>query len=282
MLCTFLGIAVCLVLVFSYVYDFYHVFVNCFLKFTICLVLTPYCYVGLYRHITCLLFSCIGLYGLFGLDYSAEKHLTLHRGPWTEESDISAAKSYHDFAKASNFWGYLRGDKYKDYPARIFTEDRAMDSLQQIMFSLTEFNNRYNNFPEEMTIISYELKRERFEKLHFKTAKELMLPSAQPRIDVSWQGTPTFIGIDPRELKQYTKFEKVKALMDLEAQISDIWKGSPFGLSRVLMDRKKKRNVRKIDITYKLVIAAGPELVAALEKNVKEAPIEEVVDLSVN
>lgn len=247
-----------------------------FLKFTICLVLAPCYYVGLYRHITCLLFFCIGL------DYSMAKHLTLHRGPWTEESKISAAKSYHDFAKASNFWGYLRGDKYNDYPARIFTEDRAMDSLQQIMFSLTEFNNRYSNFPEEMTVISYELKRERFEKLHFKTAKELMLPSAQPRIDVSWQGTPTFIGIDPRELKQYAKFEKVKALMDLEAQIFDIWKGSPFGLSRVLMDRKKKRNVRNIDVTYKLVIAAGPELVAALEKNVKEAPIEEVVDLSVN
>lgn len=158
-----------------------------------------------------------------------------------------------------------------------------MDSLQNVMFSLTEFNNRYKNFPEEMTIISYELKRERFEKLHFKTAKELMLPSGQPQTDVSWQGIPTFIGINPRELKQYSKSEKANAMMELEAQIFNLWKGSPFGLSSVLMGRKRQRNVWKIDLTYRLVFAGGAELVAALERDAKEAPlIEEVVDMNVN
>lgn len=158
-----------------------------------------------------------------------------------------------------------------------------MDSLQNVMFSLIEFNNRYKNFPEEMTVISYELKRERFEKLHFKTAKELMLPTAQPETDVSWQGIPTFIGIDPRELKQNHKSDKANAMMELEAQIFNIWKGSPFGLPSVLMGRKKQRNVWKIDLTYRLVFAGGAELVAALERNAKEAPsIEEVIDMSVN
>ncbi|KFZ13190.1 hypothetical protein V502_06729 [Pseudogymnoascus sp. VKM F-4520 (FW-2644)] len=204
-------------------------------------------------------------------------------GPWYDRSKISAAESYHDFAKASKFWGFFKDDKYKNYPSRIFTEDRAMDSLQNVMFSLIEFNNRYKNFPEEMTVISYELKRDRFEKLHFKTAKELMLPTAQPETDVSWQGIPTFIGIDPREPKQSYKCDKANALMELEAKIFDLWKGSPFGLSSVLMGRKKQRNLWKIDLTYRLVFAGGAELVAALERNAKEAPsIEEVIDMSVN
>ncbi|OBT61244.1 hypothetical protein VE03_09661 [Pseudogymnoascus sp. 23342-1-I1] len=213
---------------------------------------------------------------------NGEGVLMFSGGPWYDKSKISAATSYHDFAKASNFWGYFRGDKYKDYTSRIFTENRAMDSLQNIMFSLIEFNNCYGNFPEEMTVISYELKRERFEKLHFKTAKELTLPSAQPETDVSWQGVPTFIGIDPRELKQYSKSDKAYALMELEAQVFDIWKGSPFGLSGVLMGKKQKRNIHKIDLSYRLVIAAGVEMVAALERNAKEAPVEEVADMSVN
>lgn len=158
-----------------------------------------------------------------------------------------------------------------------------MDSFQNVMFSLIEFNQRHGNFPEEMTVISYELKRERFEQLHFKTAKELMLPTSQAEIDVSWQGIPTFIGIDPRELREYSKSDKAEAMMELEAQVFDIWKGSPFGLSGPLMEKKRTRNKWGIDLSYPLVLAGGAELVAALEKEAKDGPSnEEVVDMSVN
>lgn len=158
-----------------------------------------------------------------------------------------------------------------------------MDSFQSVVFSLIEFNHRYKNFPEEMTIISYELKRQRFEKLHFPTAKELMLPTAGSDEDVSWQGVPTFIGIDPRELQEYSKYEKRDAMAELEAQKFDLWKGSPFGRSPELMMKKKGRNVWNIDLGYPLVFTGGPELVAALEREAKEGPaLEEVVDMSVN
>ncbi|ELR07871.1 hypothetical protein GMDG_02753 [Pseudogymnoascus destructans 20631-21] len=207
---------------------------------------------------------------------------TEDKGPWYDNR-ISAAKSYRDFARASNYWGYLKGDKYKDYSSRIITEDRAMDSLQNVMYSLIEFNIRYKNFPEEMTVISYELKRQRFENLHFKTAKAILFPTAQAGIDVSWQGIPTFIGIDPRDLTENYRSEKAIAIGELEMQIMDLWTGSPYGLSEELMNRKEKRNRWGIDLYYQLVFAGGAELVAALERNAKAAPpIEEVMDMSVN
>jgi hypothetical protein len=158
-----------------------------------------------------------------------------------------------------------------------------MDSLQNVMFSLIEFNIRYKNFPEEMTVISYELKRERFENIHFKTAKEILFPTPQEDIDVSWQGIPTFIGIDPRDLSDNFGPEKGIAIGELETQVRDLWRESPYGLSRELMSRKEERNRLVIDLHYQLVFAGGAELVAALEKNAKAAPpIEDVIDMSVN
>ncbi|KFY19462.1 hypothetical protein V493_07953, partial [Pseudogymnoascus sp. VKM F-4281 (FW-2241)] len=224
---------------------------------------------------------CKGLEVLKEMD--GEGILMFSGGPWLGKKNISAAKSYLDYAKASNFGGCLRDEKYVDYPSFLFLEERAMDSLQNIMFSLIEFNRKYKNFPEEMTVISYEIKRTRFETLHFKTAKEMILQSSQPETDVSWQGTPTFIGLDPLELRLPSKADKVKALMELEAHIFNVWRRSPFGLSDELMNRKEERNVWDIDLSYQLVFAGGAELVAALEKNAKEAPpTEEVVDMSVN
>ncbi|KFZ01169.1 hypothetical protein V501_10165, partial [Pseudogymnoascus sp. VKM F-4519 (FW-2642)] len=190
-------------------------------------------------------------------EMDGEGVLMFSGGPWYDNSRISAAKSYQDFARASNYWGYLRGDKYKDYPSRIITEDRAMDSLQNVMFSLIEFNIRYKNFPEEMRVISYELKRERFENIHFKTAKEILFPTPQEDIDVSWQGIPTFIGIDPRDLSDNFGPEKGIAIGELETQVRDLWRESPYGLSRELMSRKEERNRLVIDLHYQLVFAGG-------------------------
>ncbi|OBT87254.1 hypothetical protein VE02_02941 [Pseudogymnoascus sp. 03VT05] len=216
-------------------------------------------------------------------EMNGEGVLMFSGGPWYDKSQISAAKSYLDLARVSNYWGYLKGNKYKDYHTRIITEDRAMDSLQNVMFSLIEFNIRYKNFPEEMTVISYEHKLQRFENVHFKTAKEILLPTAQADIDVSWQGIPTFIGIDPRDLWEYPRSEKAIAICELETQTRDLWKASPYGLSEELMVRKETRNRWRIDLYYQLVFARGAELVAALERNAKAAPpIEEVMDMSVN
>ncbi|KFY16130.1 hypothetical protein V492_01547 [Pseudogymnoascus sp. VKM F-4246] len=205
-------------------------------------------------------------------------------GPWLEWNQTSAATSYHNLAKTSNYWGSFKGEKYKDYPSRIIKEERAMDSLQNIMFSLIEFNRRYRFFPEEMTVISYELKRARFEKLHFRTAKDIRLPTDQAGVVVSWQGIPTFIGINPRELNDKSKSDKAAALMELEAEMFDVWGGSSrLGIRQALRRRRKKRNRWAIPLNNPLVFASGAELVAALERNAKDAPpIEEVVDMSVN
>ncbi|KFX97693.1 hypothetical protein V490_02674 [Pseudogymnoascus sp. VKM F-3557] len=221
--------------------------------------------------------------GLQELAVMGEKGVLM--GPWYKGKPTSAAQSYLDYCKTSNYFNMFKADKYndKDLPSRIFTEDRAMDSFQNIIFSLIEFNKRYRNFPEEMTVISYELKRTRFEELHFKAAKAFVFPTAQIGIDVTWQGIPTFIGIDPRELHDPSKQEKRLALMELEMQRFDLWRLVPFGMSDDLKKKKKERNVWNIDLTYPLVFAGGPELVAATERKAKEAPpLEEVLNMSVN
>lgn len=192
--------------------------------------------------------------------------LTLCRGATREETRLTEAKSYLNFARASNFFGHFEDRKYKDYPSRIFTEDRAVDSFQNIIFSLTEFNHRYKNFPEELVVVSHEFKRARFEQLHFSAVKELMLPTSSKGIDVSWQGVPRFEGIDPKHMEARPDSERAIATKASEKKNGfDLWEKTPFGTSGLLLEKRRERNVWKANLNYELVYAGGMELVAALE-----------------
>jgi len=55
---------------------------------------------------------------------------------------------------------------YAPYFPRVTTETYALDSYQNLLFSLARFHEITGRYPLQVTIIGYEMKRRRFEELH--------------------------------------------------------------------------------------------------------------------
>lgn len=49
---------------------------------------------------------------------------------------------------------------------RVTTEDDALDSFQNLLFSIARFHEYTGRYPTKVTVIGYEMKRRRFEELH--------------------------------------------------------------------------------------------------------------------
>ena len=53
-----------------------------------------------------------------------------------------------------------------DVRDRAFTEEHSRDSLENVVFSLCRFYELTGNYPERLTIVSYDFKEERFVEAH--------------------------------------------------------------------------------------------------------------------
>ncbi|ODV90585.1 hypothetical protein CANCADRAFT_16549, partial [Tortispora caseinolytica NRRL Y-17796] len=71
---------------------------------------------------------------------------------------------------------------------RITTEEYALDSFDNLLYSIARFKEFTGNYPQKITVISFEFKRNRFINLHRKAI----------RFPMSSFG---FIGIDPEGLE---------------------------------------------------------------------------------
>lgn len=49
---------------------------------------------------------------------------------------------------------------------RAHTEEHARDSLENVLFSLCRFHELTGHYPERITVVSYDFKKERFLELH--------------------------------------------------------------------------------------------------------------------
>jgi hypothetical protein len=49
---------------------------------------------------------------------------------------------------------------------RATTEDHALDSFQNFLFSIARFHEYTDRYPEKITVVGYEMKRRRFTDLH--------------------------------------------------------------------------------------------------------------------
>lgn len=50
--------------------------------------------------------------------------------------------------------------------SRAHTEEHARDSLENLLFSICRFKELTGDYPDEVTVVSYDFKKERFSKLH--------------------------------------------------------------------------------------------------------------------
>lgn len=83
------------------------------------------------------------------------------RGQTRESSVLTEGASYLRLAIESNLFhnGFMPFQ-------RATSEDYAMDSYQNLLFSIARFHELTETYPENITVVGYEMKRRRFEDLH--------------------------------------------------------------------------------------------------------------------
>jgi hypothetical protein len=93
-------------------------------------------------------------------------HANICSGSTRPETPLSEADSYLSLCRARNFFLAPEATAPAELVARIHTEPRALDSLQNILFSLTAFYTLWSAWPTKLTIVSHPFKRQRFMELH--------------------------------------------------------------------------------------------------------------------
>ncbi|KIL68870.1 hypothetical protein M378DRAFT_70620 [Amanita muscaria Koide BX008] len=90
--------------------------------------------------------------------------LVFSGGQTKKASTTTEAESYLRLALYSNLFG-ASGTPATDF-SRTTTENYALDSYQNLLFSIARFHEYTGRFPENITVIGYEFKRQRFVHLH--------------------------------------------------------------------------------------------------------------------
>lgn len=96
---------------------------------------------------------------------------------------ISGGMTKDDAGEVSESASYFRCAEVLGLKAnRVILEEYARDSFENLLFSLCAFKEKYGVYPQRVSIIGFEFKRERFVNYH---AKSLKLPYIE------------YFGIDP-------------------------------------------------------------------------------------
>eukprot|EP00924_Labyrinthula_sp_SR-Ha-C_P001477 snap_masked-scaffold_55-processed-gene-1.26-mRNA-1 protein AED:0.02 eAED:0.02 QI:0/-1/0/1/-1/1/1/0/244 len=159
-----------------------------------------------------------------------------------EAGVISEAMSYVAAAeillRKQNLRSHFR--KFDDLSQRILTEDFATDSFENLMFSIARFAEFTGNYPEKISVVSLDFKKNRFVNLH---RKALNFHSSRFK----------FYGVDilDKEAKvRFTYFERTASI--------EPFKKDPFGChEQKLKDKRKERNPFHRKASYEITC---PEL----------------------
>jgi hypothetical protein len=108
------------------------------------------------------------------------------RGYTSPYSATSEGESYLRFARAT---GLLPS---ADLFPRVTTEDAALDSFQNLLFSVARFRELTGVYPTRITIVGHDFKRRRFEQLH-------RLALRWPKLRFTYEGVPLRSEVDERE-----------------------------------------------------------------------------------
>lgn len=86
--------------------------------------------------------------------------ISLRSGQTRLQSTTTEAESYMRLALGMDLFGGSTPF------SRATTETYALDSYQNILFSIARFHEVTGRYPSQMTVVGYEMKRRRFEDLH--------------------------------------------------------------------------------------------------------------------
>ena len=108
------------------------------------------------------------------------------RGHTSPFSATSEGESYLRFARAAGLLPSV------DMFTRVTIEDAALDSFQNVLFSIARFRELTGVYPKRITVVGHDFKRRRFEGLH-------RLALRWPKIRFTYEGVPLGSEADERE-----------------------------------------------------------------------------------
>eukprot|EP00439_Symbiodinium_sp_Y106_P082653 s538_g22.t1 len=168
--------------------------------------------------------------------------------------------SYYRVAEYFDWWGYsanrpvlLREAQqrtqhitYLPVAQRTVTEEFALDSFQNVLFSLCRFREVVGRYPDRVTVVSFTFKKQRFSELH---RGALRFPSARF----------SYIGIQP---PLGSRFDLAKAESG-EREAAKLFQSDPYGChSQTLVEKRHARNPFQRTTPYLL---SCPELKPLLQ-----------------
>ncbi|RDW91291.1 hypothetical protein BP5796_02456 [Coleophoma crateriformis] len=169
--------------------------------------------------------------GLSVLHQDPSALLVLSGSKTRREVDISEARSYLDLAIDNDFWSIVHPQSATG--ARILLEEQAMDSMANLTFSLLMFWKTTKRWPEKITIISHEFKKERFLDYHVKA-----LGLDPERV--------VFLGLNPPYMnKESSKWDAARTEDVLRGETErglSPWKADMLGKREVLSGKRRSRN----------------------------------------
>ncbi|OSX66272.1 hypothetical protein POSPLADRAFT_1177689 [Postia placenta MAD-698-R-SB12] len=128
-------------------------------------------------------------------------------------------------------------------PLRATTEDHALDSFQNLLFSIARFHEYTGHYPERITVVGYEMKRQRFTELH--------------RAALRWpRDRFHYIGIDAagEELAKAQEGERLNGYLPYTLDV--------YGCHDLLLSKRRARNPFT---RYHSYYTSAPELVPLFE-----------------
>ncbi|KAJ2302917.1 hypothetical protein IWW55_003189 [Coemansia sp. RSA 2706] len=135
-------------------------------------------------------------------------------------------------SEAQGYWaaaermGWLTNDVFR----RVVTEEFARDSLENVLFSIARFHELTGNYPDRITVVGFEFKRERFVNLHRRALQ-------YPRIRFN------YIGINPPgDAKRLAANEKKDGY--------DLFARDLYACAGPLADKRRSRNPFRMSHGY--------------------------------
>ena len=123
-------------------------------------------------------------------------YVTLSSGQTRSGSTTTEAESYLRLALSSNFLPTFTPDSHSPQMSptlspfpRATSENHALDSFQNLLFSIARFHEYTGRWPEHITVVGYEMKRRRFEELHRVALRWPVGRFTYIGIDAKWEGT---------------------------------------------------------------------------------------------
>ncbi|KAL5048631.1 hypothetical protein BDW71DRAFT_15706 [Aspergillus fruticulosus] len=134
---------------------------------------------------------------------------------------LTEGESYLNLARDNAFFGYTSSID----PIRVTAETHATDSYQNVLFSILHFRLYTGRYPDKLTVVTHEFKRERFINCHF------------PAVGLDKLGRGNVVGINPPE-----EVTPLRELMEGEKQRGlGLWRRDGYGVGAKLKEKRMKR-----------------------------------------